>query len=98
MAPGTVDIDRGPVSGEAIEAAILRRRWLMLAFVFALLAFPLTVAARGPGVLPGDAVIARAIQAWPSPSLDRLAVVFTAIGSVWPGEPLIAAGIVVFLM
>jgi undecaprenyl-diphosphatase len=58
----------------------------------------LTVAARGPGVLPGDAEITRTIQAWPSAALDRLAVAFTAIGSVWPGEPLIAAAIVVCLL
>jgi len=84
----------GRVSGEAINAATLRRRWLLLALVFALVALPLTVAARGPGVLPGDIEISRVIQAWPSPALDRLAVAFTMIGSVWPGEPLIAAAIV----
>ena len=88
----------GRVSGEAITAATLRRRWLLLALVFALVALPLTVAARGPGVLPGDIEISRVIQAWPSPALDRLAVAFTMIGSVWPGEPLIAAAIVVSLL
>jgi membrane-associated phospholipid phosphatase len=88
----------GHVSGEAIDAATLRRRWLLLALMFALLALPLTIAARGPGVLPGDIEISRVIQAWPSPALDRLAVAFTASGSVWSGEPLIAAAIVVSLL
>jgi len=88
----------GCVSGESSDAATLRRCWLLLALVFALVALPLTVAARGPGVLPGDIEISRVIQAWPSPALDRLAVAFTASGSVWPGEPLIAAAIVVSLL
>lgn len=86
------------MSGEAIDAAALRRRWLLLALVFALLALPLTIAARGPGVLLGDVEITRAVQAWPSPALDRLAVAFTIIGRSWPGETLIAAAIVVYLM
>ena len=86
------------MSAEAIDAAALRRRWLMLALVFAVLALPLTMAARGPGVLPGDVEITRAIQARSSPALDQLAVVFTALGSVWPGELLVAAGIVVSLL
>jgi membrane-associated phospholipid phosphatase len=88
----------GSVGGEASDSATLRRRWLLLALVFALLALPLTIAARGPGVLPGDIEISRVIQAWPSLGLDRLAVAFTAIGSMWPGEPLIAAAIVVSLL
>ena len=86
------------MSGEIIEAAILRRRWLALALVFAVLALPLTVAARGPGVLPGDIEITRVIQAWLSPALDRLAFAFSMVGSVWPGKPLIAAAIVVALL
>jgi undecaprenyl-diphosphatase len=86
------------VSAEAIDAAALRRRWLTLAFTFALLALPLTVAARGPNVLPGDVQIALAIQAWPSLALDQLALAFTTIGRAWPGEPLIAAVIVVSLL
>jgi membrane-associated phospholipid phosphatase len=86
------------VSAEAIDAAALRRRWLTLAFAFTLLALPLTVAARGPGVLPGDVEITRAIQAWPSLALDQLALIFTTIGRAWPGEPLIAAAIVVSLL
>src|SRR5215212_1807403 len=69
----------------------------MLAVVFAVLALPVTVVARGPDVLPGDTDITRAIQAWPSPALDTLALAFTAIGSLWPGEPLVAAAIVTYL-
>jgi membrane-associated phospholipid phosphatase len=88
----------GSLSGEASDAATLRRRRLLLALVFALLALPLTIAARGPGVLPGDAEITHAIQARPSPALDRLAVAFTEIGSLWPGESLIAAAIVMSLL
>ena len=85
------------MSGEALHRASLRRRWLMLAVVFAVLALPVTVVARGPDVLPGDTDITRAIQAWPSPALDTLALAFTAIGSLWPGEPLVAAAIVTYL-
>ena len=70
----------------------------MLAVAFAVLALPVTIGARGPDVLPGDADITRAIQAWPSPALDTLARAFTAIGGVWPGEPLVAAAIVAYLM
>jgi membrane-associated phospholipid phosphatase len=88
----------GCVSGESSDAATLRRCWLLLALVFALLALPLTIASRGPSVLPGDAEITHAIQARPSPALDRLAVAFTAIGSLWPGESLIVAAIVMSLL
>ncbi len=56
------------------------RDWLLLACVCALLALPLSIAARGSDVLPGDAEITRTVQAWPSPALDNLAVALTAIG------------------
>jgi membrane-associated phospholipid phosphatase len=91
-------VHEGRVSGEAIDPAALRRRWLLLALVLALLALPLTIVARGPGIVPGDVEIMLAIQARPSPALDQLASAFTAIGSVWPGEPVIAAAIVVSLL
>lgn len=74
------------------------RHWLWLACVCALLALPLSFAARGPGVLPGDAEVARAIQAWTSPALDNLAIGFTVIGRSWPGETVIATAIVVALL
>ncbi len=74
------------------------RDWLLLACVCALLALPLSIAARGSDVLPGDAEVTRTIQAWPSPALDNLAVALTAIGRSWPGEALIATTIVVALL
>jgi len=91
-------VHEGRVSGETIDATALRRRWLLLALVLALLALPLTIVARGPGIVPGDVEIMLTIQAWPSPALDQLATAFTAMGSVWPGEPVIAAVIVVSLL
>ena len=69
-----------------------------MAVVFAVLALPLTIAARGPNVLPGDVEIARAVQARSSPVLDNLALLLTAIGRAWPGEVLIAVTIVVALL
>jgi membrane-associated phospholipid phosphatase len=74
------------------------RHWLSLACVCALLALPLSLAAHGPNVLVGDVEVARAIQAWPSPALDNLAIGLTVIGRSWPGETLIATSIVVALL
>ncbi len=54
--------------------------------MFALLALPLTIAARGPGVLPGDVAIARAVQAPQWTWLDPLAQALTTLGRAWPGE------------
>jgi undecaprenyl-diphosphatase len=73
------------------------RAWIWLACVFALLALPLSFAARGPNVLPGDVVIARAIQTPTSPELDNLAIALTEIGRSWPGETLLATTLVVVL-
>src|SRR3954453_21609533 len=70
---------------------------MMLALVCAVLALPLTIAAHGPNVLPGDVQIAHVIQAWQSPALDNLAIVFTAIGRAWPAETVIATTIVIAL-
>jgi undecaprenyl-diphosphatase len=83
---------------DATGEETLRRHWLMLALGFAMLALPLTIAARGPDVLPGDVAVSRAIQVWPSPTLDTLALAFTAIGRAWPGVPLITMAAVVLLM
>jgi membrane-associated phospholipid phosphatase len=69
-----------------LEAAALRRRWLLLALLFALLAIPLSIVARGPGVLPGDVPIARAIQAPTWFWLDPLARALSTLGRAWPGE------------
>jgi membrane-associated phospholipid phosphatase len=77
---------------------MLRRHWMMLALVFAVLALPLTIAARGPNVLPGDVDVTHAIQVWPSPTLDTLALAFTAIGRAWPGVPLVTGAALVLLM
>src|SRR4051794_1115332 len=74
------------------------RQWIVLACLCALLALPLSFAAQGPNVLPGDVEIARAIQAWSSPALDNLAIGLTVIGRSWPGETLIATSIVVALV
>ena len=75
------------MSGNSIDAVTLRRRWLIAAIVFALLALPLTWFARGPHVLPGDVEIALAVQSWAAPALDQLALALTTLGSSWPGEP-----------
>ena len=74
------------------------RHWVLLACVCALLALPLSIAAHGPNVLPGDVEIARAIQAWPSAALDSLAIALTAIGKSWPGETVLATMIVIVLL
>ncbi|HEU0115890.1 MAG TPA: phosphatase PAP2 family protein, partial [Thermomicrobiales bacterium] len=78
-------------------AAALRRQWLLLAVLFALLAIPLSIAARGPGVLPGDVAIARAVQAPQWPWLDPLAQALTTLGRAWPGETPFAV-VAVFLI
>lgn len=74
------------------------RSWMILAGVWALLALPLTIAAAGASVLPGDVAIERGIQRWTSPSLDNLARALTAIGSSWPGETLLALTLVIVLL
>lgn len=74
------------------------RHWVLFACVCALLALPLSFAARGPNVLPGDVEVARAIQSPASPALDDLAIALTAIGKSWPGETLLATTIVVALV
>jgi undecaprenyl-diphosphatase len=63
-----------------------------------LLALPLSVAARGPTVLPGDVEFAHAVQAWNSPALDYLAIALTAVGRSWPGETLLATTVVAALV
>jgi membrane-associated phospholipid phosphatase len=78
-------------------AATLRRRWLLLALLFAVLAIPLSIAARGPGVLPGDVAIARAIQAPRWPWLDPLAQALSTLGRAWPGETPFAVAIVLLV-
>lgn len=87
--------------GLAIEAPGIRvnkpRPWLMLAGVCALLALPLSVAAHGPNVLPGDVAVTRAVQSVPSATLDQLAIALTSIGQSWPGETLLAILCVVLL-
>ena len=71
---------------EPAEAAILRRRWLLLAALVALFAVLLSIAAAGPDVLPGDVAISRAIQTPTWPWLDPLAVALSTFGRAWPGE------------
>ncbi|HEU5431359.1 MAG TPA: phosphatase PAP2 family protein [Thermomicrobiales bacterium] len=79
------------------EAPTLRRRWLLLALFFALLAIPLSIAARGPGVLPGDVAVARAIQAPQWPWLDPLAEALSTLGRAWPGETPLTVAIVALI-
>ena len=74
-----------------------RARLTALAAVLALIALPLTWAARGPGVFPADIVIARAVQAPGWPWLDRLAWAMTEIGRSWPGETVLATLFVLLL-
>jgi membrane-associated phospholipid phosphatase len=74
------------VRGAATDWAMARRPWLLLALLFVALALPLTIAARGPGVLPGDVAIARAVQAPQWSWLDPLAQALTTLGRAWPGE------------
>ena len=74
-----------------------RARLTALAAVLALIALPLTWAARGPGVFPADIVIARAVQAPGWPWLDCLAWAMTEIGRSWPGETVLATLFVLLL-
>jgi undecaprenyl-diphosphatase len=74
------------------------RTWIVTACVCAVLAVPLTIAASGPTVLPGDVETMRAAQSWVSPSLDNLARALTVIGSSWPGESLLALACVIVLL
>lgn len=74
------------------------RIWMMLACMWALLALPLTIAAAGPTVLPGDVAIVSGLQSWASPPLDTLARALTVIGSSWPGETLLACTLVIVLL
>jgi membrane-associated phospholipid phosphatase len=72
--------------GGDVGAPVVRRRWLVLALVFVVLAIPLSIAARGPGVLPGDVPIARVIQGPTWPWLTALALALSTLGRAWPGE------------
>lgn len=74
------------------------RNWIVLASVCATLALPLTVAASGPNVLPGDVAMMRATQAWASLTLDNLARTLTIVGSSWPGEAVLALACVFLLL
>ncbi|HET7095296.1 MAG TPA: phosphatase PAP2 family protein, partial [Thermomicrobiales bacterium] len=70
---------------------------LLLALLFAALAIPLSIVARGPGVLPGDVAIAHAVQAPQWPWLDPLAQALTTLGRAWPGETPLAIVVVVLI-
>ena len=80
-----------------IRDARVARRWLRLAALFALLALPLSIAAAGPNVLPGDVAIERAVQTLAWPWLDPLAWTLTTLGRAWPGETLVAIFVVLLI-
>ena len=79
------------------QTSTSRARLAALAAVLALVALPLTLAARGPGVFPADIAIARAVQAPDWRWLDPLAWAMTEIGRSWPGETVLATLFVLLL-
>ena len=80
------------------QSSTSRARLTALAVVLVLVALPLTLAARGPGVFPADVTIARAVQAPDWPWLDPLAWAMTEIGRSWPGETVLATLFVLLLV
>lgn len=69
-------------------AAAARRPWVAAA-VLGLLAVLLSLAAAGPGVLPGDVAVGRGVEALPAPWLDTIAHAANAAGAGWIGFTLL---------
>jgi undecaprenyl-diphosphatase len=65
-------------------------QWLIAGLVLLLAALTLTVVAAGEGIVPGDIVIARAVQRPVSPEIDSIARVASLVGSDYPSTVLLA--------
>ena len=75
-------------------------KWLIAGLVLLLGAFALAVAAAGPGTVPGDIVIARAVQRPASATIDAFAGVISQIGADYPSTvvlTIVGVGLLTFL-
>jgi membrane-associated phospholipid phosphatase len=60
------------------------RHWLTASLVLLICALALAVVATGPGTVPGDIAIARAVQRPASGTIDAVAEIFSLIGADYP--------------
>ncbi|MDF2761259.1 MAG: phosphoesterase, PA-phosphatase related [Thermomicrobiales bacterium] len=64
--------------------------WLVAGLLMLFAAIGLTVVAAGPGTVPGDVAIARAVQRPGSPGLDAIAIFASLVGSDFPSMVVLA--------
>lgn len=87
---------RGPSAGGEEGTAA---KWQLAGLALLLGALALTLVAAGPGTVPGDIAVARAIQQPPSATIDRAASVASLIGADFPSAVVIAViGIVLLII
>jgi undecaprenyl-diphosphatase len=94
--PGTSRASAPAKTGEEGTAA----KWLIAGLLLLLGALALAVVAAGPGTVPGDIAIARAVQRPASGTIDVVAGVISLIGADYPSTVVLAVigvGLLTFL-